>query len=72
MRFHAVYRRLYFWLGSALVALMDAPPLGKVEARVKWVNFYFKHKDGITMEKWCVLLLRVDNGHSLFNYHDCA
>ena len=26
MRFHAVYRRLYFWLGSALVALMDAPP----------------------------------------------
>ena len=27
MRFNAVYRRLYFWLGSALVALMDAPPL---------------------------------------------
>ena len=27
MRFHAVYRRLYFWLGSALVDLMDAPPL---------------------------------------------
>ena len=27
MRFIAVYRRLYFWLGSALVALMDAPPL---------------------------------------------
>ena len=25
--FNAVYRRLYFWLGSALVALMDAPPL---------------------------------------------
>ena len=27
MRFHAVYRRLYFWLGSALVALMDTLPL---------------------------------------------
>ena len=27
MRFNAVYPRLYFWLGSALVALMDAPPL---------------------------------------------
>ena len=27
MRLNAVYRRLYFWLGSALVALMDAPPL---------------------------------------------
>ena len=27
MRLNAVYLRLYFWLGSALVALMDAPPL---------------------------------------------
>ena len=27
MRFNAVYPRLHFWLGSALVALMDAPPL---------------------------------------------
>ena len=27
MRLNAVYPRLYFWLGSALVALMDAPPL---------------------------------------------
>ena len=27
MRFNAVYPRLYFWLGSALVALIDAPPL---------------------------------------------
>ena len=27
MRLNAVYPRLHFWLGSALVALMDAPPL---------------------------------------------
>ena len=27
MRLNAVYARLHFWLGSALVALMDAPPL---------------------------------------------
>ena len=27
MRLNAVYPRLHFWLGSALVPLMDAPPL---------------------------------------------
>ena len=37
MRFNAVYPRLYFWLGSALVALMDAPPLScDVEGRQKY------------------------------------
>ena len=27
MRLNAVHPRLHFWLGNALVALMDAPPL---------------------------------------------
>ena len=35
MRLNAVHHRLYFWLGSALVALMDAPPLPAPETTPK-------------------------------------
>ena len=52
MRFHAVYRRLYFWLGSALVALMDAPPLSESAPQTSQthmgcerINFVIKNID---------------------------
>ena len=47
MRFNAVYRRLYFCLGSALVALMDAPPLAPkvtVRLRRKWFQTISRQK----------------------------
>ena len=71
MSFNAVYPRLYFWLGSALVALMDAPPLKEMRNLPSGVGYTLFTYAPETMQfhkgPGSVVYVDVNEGHCVNN-----